>query len=123
MRRSIAISLLLLFGLMPIAPLFAPDADANLPACCRRNGKHHCAMREMARYWADRKGFNSVTEKCPCQPPATAAVHGPSFELGGATYFFLQAPRPSVPLAQPWSLARTCFLRSHCKRGPPSLLD
>jgi hypothetical protein len=123
MRRSIAISLVLLFGLMPIAPLLSPEGDAHLPACCRANGKHHCAMRSLARYWADQKGFTSVTEKCPCPPSPAAAVHGPSFELGGATYFFVKAQMPSVPLAQPRSLARTCFLRSHCKRGPPSLLD
>jgi hypothetical protein len=48
-RRAIAFSLMVLFSLTLIAPLFAPDADANLPACCRRNGKHHCMMRMMER--------------------------------------------------------------------------
>jgi hypothetical protein len=44
MRRTIALALTMIFSWMLIGPAFGPDADANLPPCCRRNGKHHCMM-------------------------------------------------------------------------------
>jgi len=121
MRRSIAISLLLLFGLMPMAPLLAPDADANLPACCRRNGKHHCSMRGMGLSGDGQRGFSSLTERCPCQPPATAAVHAPTGEPESGKQIFAAAVNHPASAAQTRALARSSFLRCHPRRGPPSL--
>jgi len=44
-RRVMALVLLGLFSISLISPgALAPDPEAGLPACCRRNGKHHCAM-------------------------------------------------------------------------------
>jgi hypothetical protein len=44
-RRVLAIGLLSLFSLSLIPPsAFASDPEAGLPACCRRNGKHHCTL-------------------------------------------------------------------------------
>ncbi|MBZ5675662.1 MAG: hypothetical protein LAP61_15585 [Acidobacteriia bacterium] len=45
MRRALAVALLGLFSFSLIPPsAFASDPEAGLPACCRRNGKHHCTM-------------------------------------------------------------------------------
>jgi hypothetical protein len=45
MRRWFASVLLLLTALLPLQPLIASaQADASLPACCRRNGAHHCML-------------------------------------------------------------------------------
>ena len=59
MRRILSILLLLVLGLGPEAPATALASglisgpasawsgkvdESRLPACCRRNGKHHCAM-------------------------------------------------------------------------------
>ena len=65
MRRAIAISLMMLFSWTLMAPLFVPDADASLPACCRRNGKHHCNMARMSGQADGQRGFTTVAEKCP----------------------------------------------------------
>jgi hypothetical protein len=46
--RLLASVLLLIVSLPWFAPLAASTPDSGLPACCRRDGKHHCAM--MARY-------------------------------------------------------------------------
>src|SRR5213082_915167 len=44
MRRLWATLLLAVIGFALIGPaLLAASADTNLPACCRRDGKHHCA--------------------------------------------------------------------------------
>lgn len=49
MRRSFSILLIAIFSLGPLSALSSASEDASLPACCRRNGKHHCAMAaEMA---------------------------------------------------------------------------
>ena len=44
MRRGISLLFILFFALGPLATLSFASDDAALPACCRRNGKHHCAM-------------------------------------------------------------------------------
>jgi hypothetical protein len=120
MRRVIALSLMMLLSWTLIAPLFAPDADANLPACCRRNGKHHCMMRMMERRSGQQKGFTSVSEKCPCFPDSTCAVHSPIFEPAAGEQFYSNIFRVPAIAPQSEALYRISSLRSHQKRGPPT---
>jgi len=37
------------FSISLIAPALSLEAEAKLPACCRRDGKHGCAMMKKAR--------------------------------------------------------------------------
>jgi hypothetical protein len=122
MRRKIALSLVLMFSWMLIAPLFTPDAEASLPACCRRNGKHHCMMHMMERLGGNEKSFTSVSEKCPSFPAGTCAVHSPSFKPEAGEQFYAQIVSHPACVAQTEALSRIAFLRSHQKRGPPSPL-
>ncbi|MGP8270114.1 MAG: hypothetical protein ACLQLH_08605 [Terracidiphilus sp.] len=121
MRRTIALALTMTFSWMLIAPAFGPDADTNLPPCCRRNGKHHCMMR-MEPFSGKRKGFTSVSEKCPCLPASTCAVHSPIFHRKIRQQFPAEVTRQTVRPAQTVALYRICFLRGNPKRGPPSPL-
>jgi len=43
LRRISAFLLLAVFSFGLLAPAFAAGADSNLPSCCRRAGRHHCA--------------------------------------------------------------------------------
>jgi hypothetical protein len=44
-RRALAAVLLVLFSFSLIpSSAFASDPESRLPACCRRNGKHHCVI-------------------------------------------------------------------------------
>jgi hypothetical protein len=122
MRRTIALALTVLFSWTLMAPIFGPGAGANLPACCRRNGKHHCMMRGVERPGGDQKGFTSVSEKCPCPPAATCAVHSPVFKPEAGSRFCAQFPRRMVLAPRTETLRNISFLRSHPKRGPPSPL-
>jgi len=110
---------MMLFSWMLIAPLFAFDADANLPPCCRRNGKHHCMMRMMERCGGQQKGFTSVSEKCPCFPVSTCAGQSPIFKPEAEGQFYADVVRHPALAPQSEALCRISSLRSHQKRGPP----
>jgi hypothetical protein len=122
MRRAISISLMMLFSWTLIAPVFASDAEANLPACCRRNGKHHCAMRMMQQLTGKQKGFTTVTEKCPCPPAIVGAAHSVTYKPEAGQQFYAEVVRHPAIAPQTEALFRISFLRSHQKRGPPAPL-
>ncbi|MHB1672980.1 MAG: hypothetical protein ACYCSP_01900 [Acidobacteriaceae bacterium] len=121
MRRWFAWILLLLTALLPLQPLLAgAQADAGLPACCRRNGAHHCMMLQ-AMTMAD-SGTQSSVSPAPCPlwkltvRPAVVAVAGTAPTL------------PSQPaiagdvavISPPFHLARRALSRA--ARAPPSAI-
>jgi hypothetical protein len=122
MRRTIALSLMMLFSWMLIAPLFAPDADASLPPCCRRSGKHHCMMRMMERRSGQQKGSTCVSEKCPCFPVSTCAAYSSIFKPEAGEQFYADVVRHAAIAPRSEALYRISSLRSHQKRGPPTPL-
>ncbi len=117
MRRLLAITIAMLLGLTLAVPLFSVNAASNLPACCRRNGSHHCAagMSESGD-----KTFSTIAPKCPSFPKATAAPFPHSIapvsmrDAGTLLY--------AHPSAKPQTEARyrIAFSRSRQKRGPPT---
>src|SRR3954453_3105213 len=65
MRRTFAISLIFIFCL-PVGMLLAKGLEEDpLPTCCRRDGKHHCAMTAMLM-GTEGKSFRGVS-LCPMQ--------------------------------------------------------
>jgi hypothetical protein len=126
MRR---LSSILLFAAMLLPQVSAmllsgAPSDAGLPACCRRNGKHHCAMsaeqRAKMTQITSEKRFGAPLEKCPMQQKALAAVHHEQSVVGAAgvtTAALLQEPSAA---AQAECLRRISFDRSRQKRGPPA---
>jgi hypothetical protein len=121
MRRAVAISLMLLFSWTLIAPMLASDTDANLPACCRRNGKHHCTMRRMQQS-GGRQGFTTVADKCPYTPASACAVYSPTYKPGDAAA--VHGEIVYHPSCAPQPLAHALYSRHRChpKRGPPTPL-
>ena len=74
--------LVALFGFAPISPLvLASDADSRLPACCRRGGKHGCAM--MGAQAASSPGQTLQAARCSSFPPAQAIPPGRTASLCG----------------------------------------
>ncbi|HZY64241.1 MAG TPA: hypothetical protein VFE38_17115 [Edaphobacter sp.] len=126
MRRFLSISLVLLFVLPLVSPLFAASAaEANLPACCRRNGKHHCTMLSVEKQSADRSPAvhsPSLREKCPYNLSSAAATHLPFVpdEIQMTIYAGILS-HPACH-AQTEARFRISFDRSQQKRGPPQLL-
>jgi hypothetical protein len=129
MRRVPAILLVFVFSFSLIAPAVFSDAESNLPACCRRDGKHHCGMTDremadMAQTPSSGLAVNALRAKCPFFPSGGAVVPNPQAVLLTAS----QPARASIDSqiaspAQREAGYRISFNRSHQKRGPPSLFS
>jgi len=125
LRKLIAIALLAIFGLPFASALFAltPKSEANLPACCRKNGKHHCmmSMAERSKILSDQPQFMVVQEKCPYSPAVLVIGHQPKL-LGvpSAQRTLAGLVGQAAVVAQTESKRRISRDRSRQKRGPPS---
>ncbi|HLY20137.1 MAG TPA: hypothetical protein VKR61_23075 [Bryobacteraceae bacterium] len=123
MRRVPALLLLSAFSLALIGPVFSADADADLPACCRRDGKHHCAMMT-AEPVSSGVTVKAAAAKCPFFPKGGAVLpHSGAAMISGARP--AGEPIPSHTAAVVRAIAGYSFRsnRSHQKRGPPNLLS
>ncbi len=119
MQRLLAILLLCNFSFLLSAPAVSAGQQATVPACCRRDGKHQCAMRQSGE-----NTLRSVGEKCPCCPlavipaPHVQTVLPRSVNQAAELSLAQRAGRQ-----QPQSRVRIPFSRSSQERGPPSLLS
>lgn len=121
MRRAFAMLLVTLFSLSLLGPVvFASDADANLPECCRRAGRHRCALIA-----ADASAGPSLqAAQCPSFPEAKVAPVSRTVSLPGlsqAIFAGLLSHPASRPRAE--ALCRVSYSRAGQKRGPPTLLS
>jgi hypothetical protein len=127
LRRLLSILLLVVFGLPVVSPLFAMESmdQTRLPACCRRDGKHHCmaSMSDRNGLRQTTRAFSTPTEKCPYCPSAVIAVHTDLLALPPAKAVFASLVSHPSGTAQTDSLRRISRDRSRQKRGPPSLLQ
>lgn len=122
MRRSIAITLLLLFSLPLISPVLALAAasDANLPACCRRNGAHHCMMKMQQREPSGPEiRLSTISQRCPAYPAAVTQVQHGDLSCSTASLAFAEIVSHPAIKAQTLARARVALDRSRQKRGPP----
>jgi len=125
MRRTIAMFMLLLFGSFLSAPLFAASYNPqnDLPACCKRNGKHHC-MVPMVQAVPGTTQVSAPPEKCPFYPHTRMMIvvqnHAMAPGPAGAFYAALQS-HPAC-YAQSEAHQRISFDRSRQKRGPPAVI-
>jgi hypothetical protein len=123
MRRGFSIILILVFGLMPLSALVDGSEDANLPACCRRHGVHHCSMNVAAmraQIERDSTPAFSAPLTCPYYPGAATAFSTPppaltvAISSGQVLIAQLRVALGfhTAPLSSP--------NRTHAGRGPPT---
>jgi hypothetical protein len=122
MRRAFAIALVLVFSLPLIAPGFASaPGESQLPACCRRAGRHHCALAmEMGNIPSS---AHVVSEKCPYSPCAATPLLQPHLFAG------VSVPAVAGPATGTAAVVRAAEAgyrvsadRTRHKRGPPQFL-
>ena len=121
-RRLLAISLLLLFNLPLVSPLLAQAAtsDANLPACCRRNGAHHCNMQMPSASASNDPAFTSIPEKCPAYPRPATLIRVTHAQVQAQTAV-ADSTATAASVALHVETASKAVIKSpHQKRGPPA---
>jgi hypothetical protein len=125
LRSLLSILLLVAFGLPIAAPLLigTADGEARLPACCRKNGKHHCMMSlsERSQLAQDDPQFTAPMEKCPYYPAAIPVFHTKFYTVPMANAVFASLVNHPSGVAQTESRYRISRDRSRLKRGPPTL--
>lgn len=124
MRRGFSIFLILVFGFGPLSAAIPGSEDANLPACCRRHGAHHCAMAmrlaAMMAKIADPQPAFSAPLTCPLYPglsltllmPAHALMTAQAVPGVGSTRALASVFAPAAAHSSP--------TREHSGRGPPA---
>jgi hypothetical protein len=124
MRRALALLLMAVFSFPLIAPAWIAGNASDLPACCRRNGKHHCAMAAADTGTASGSVVRTILPKCPNYPTAHAAPGERNVALpqNSQAVFASLFHRPTVQ-TRTESKYRVSFSRSRSKRGPPTLLS
>jgi|SRR5580658_2252206 hypothetical protein len=126
MRRVPAILLVLLFGFSPIGPALFVDAQSNLPACCRRDGKHHCGMTDpdMTETPSSGAAVDALRAKCPFFPNGGAVVpHSGQALLAASQPVGVSIDSRITDRSQSEAGCRLLFDCAHQKRGPPSPLS
>ena len=125
-RRGFSILLVLIFSLGPLTAFSSASEDVSLPACCRRNGKHHCAMamQGMAATLApaDATPIAKAPSRCPYYPQHATVrntpVHALRVSSPGVPVPPARAHRvlrgPAAPLLNP--------VGPLAGRGPPASL-
>ncbi|MGD0360632.1 MAG: hypothetical protein ABSC93_07155 [Bryobacteraceae bacterium] len=128
MRRVPAILLLFLFSFSPIGPALFVDGESNLPACCRRDGKHHCGMMPpettgMADAPSSGPAVDAPRARCPFFPNGGALLpHSEAALLTASRAGAISMVGQFATAAQVEAGYRTSVTRSHPKRGPPPTL-
>jgi hypothetical protein len=120
MRRGMAIVLAVLFGWTWMLPAFASSIEANLPACCRKAGKHRCMMSAAQSRGSD-SSVATLSGKCPYFPHITATTHDGFCPPASSALFYAGLIHHPALSPQTEAGYRISFYRSRQKRGPPFL--
>lgn len=119
MRRGASILLALILGAGPLAPAFTAGADAGLPACCRRNGAHRCAMKIAAKRMESRAPAFGTSGVCPAYRNAVLAVLTPAHAMAVTRAPIAERTDARAGFSPVNSVAPLAPGRSHAGRGPP----
>jgi hypothetical protein len=120
LRRMLTFALLIAFGLPLAAQVLGTltDPDSRLPACCRRHGKHHCAMPVGEAASSSDPAFQAP----PCQSYPTAATQAHILDAS-----LVAPPRigtdfcpDATPAAVREGFGQTFAATAHLTRGPPA---
>ncbi|HXE63272.1 MAG TPA: hypothetical protein VN519_07000 [Bryobacteraceae bacterium] len=118
MRRLLASLLLALISLSLVSPVLASATKSEVPACCLRNGKHHCEMgAEISTH-----GKPGLRAQCPFQTQGALLAANYQKLLAASRSGFRIGALPVTTLERSRELLPDLRQRAiHGSRGPPSL--
>ena len=125
MRRGFSIFLILFFGLGPLSAFVDSSTDASLPACCRRNGAHHCAMDAQIMVMSAGRGVDrtpsfSAPLTCPLYHGPVLAMLVPAHALTATAASLRAEPTRAFVPKPARAFAFSSPSRTHAGRGPPA---
>jgi hypothetical protein len=137
MRRILSILLVLVLGMGPAIATVPANAlslglasalrsglsgkvdELRVPVCCRRNGKHHCAMGSGADAAGGETSVSSQ-ETCPFPPRSLASTAPTAAAIVGAPAKSSPIPTELRAIHGDTTEDRASNLRAWPTRGPPS---
>ena len=123
MRKLLSLLLLAVFSLPLLLPALAlaQGPESNLPACCRRNGAHHCTMsaQEMQQLLNGIKA-SAPRRHCPNYPVAITTLRHVDLATLKATPAVASFVRESAVLISSETRVRLALDNTHLTRGPPA---
>lgn len=125
MQRLCALVLVSWVSISLTLPGFLSRTADPLPECCRRTGRHKCAMQIGALQTTDPAGVpeRAIKSHCPFAKVTRAEAVLPSLWLPApAQVSFAELLSHPAVRPQTESRFRISFLRAWQKRGPPSSL-
>lgn len=127
MQRLCALLLISCLNASLMLPLWLSEAASQVPECCRRTGRHKCAM-QMAASRANVSTTDpsepDIAARCPFANATHAEAVIPSSWLPApAQVYFGVLLSHAAAQAQTEARFRCSFLRACQKRGPPAFLS
>jgi hypothetical protein len=119
--RLVALLLTVLISSPLITPLLAQQPEQQLPACCRRDGKHACGMRKAPPPSTPGSTLRSQAARCPLFPTDKSVPASTKFGTPVASIAVWASAEPSddvVLFSERSGMSPTS--RSESKRGPPA---
>ena len=122
-RKLLSLLLLAVFSLPLLLPALAlaQGPESNLPACCRRNGAHHCMMseQEMAALLNGTRA-SAPRPHCPNYPVAITTLRHVDLATPKAAPALASVIRKPAVLIPSETRARITVANTHLTRGPPT---
>ena len=122
MYRAIS-NVVLLAVIAPSLLIFAnlgTSSEAKLPACCRRDGNHHCVMMATAVEPISETQVKALPPMCPFRSQASTVPFGMAYVPASSSVYFAGLESHPAIHAQTFAALRISETRSHQKRGPPA---
>jgi len=117
MRRLLASLLLVLISLSLVSPVLASAAKPDVPACCLRNGRHHCEMGAEV----STNGKPGLRADCPFRTQGSLIAASNQKLLAATRNNLRTAALPVTALESlPELLPHLPQTAIHGTRGPPS---
>jgi hypothetical protein len=118
LRRTLATLLITLFGFALISPLLAANPSPELPSCCRRDGKHRCAMDADAG--ASQSGVPAFSSRCSLFSQIRLSLNRSSLLAPPAAHRAMGVSLPASFLQRAaWFAPHSLSGGIEHKRGPP----